>query len=133
LSSLSAACSVPRPPRTTRPRKAKTNSRDPGRLSRSSTKGKPQEQLKPTTWTFKGDKLTAVTEGAKAMEQGYKLDAAKKPKTIDLSGGLVAVEGIYTLDGDELKVCVGPLGKRPTKFKAEEDTQFLIVLKREKP
>ena len=41
--------------------------------------------------------------------------------------------GVYKLEGDTLKVCMGGFGKkRPTEFKAKADSkQSMYVLKRE--
>jgi uncharacterized protein (TIGR03067 family) len=69
----------------------------------------------------------------------YKLDAAAKPKTIDVVGTDGPNKGktipaIYELDGDTLKICYELGGKgRPTEFKTAAGTkQFLVVYKREK-
>src|SRR5438874_5302776 len=66
------------------------------------------------------DKVKVQAEG-KEMQVGYKLDPSKKPAHMDIiesSGGKdVVLQGIYALDGDNLKVCFAPPGeKRPTEF-----------------
>jgi uncharacterized protein (TIGR03067 family) len=73
----------------------------------------------------------------------YKLDENKKPKTIDLTAGGRdgsgkkpddVLPGIYELDGDSLKICLGLPGKdRPTEPSAKEGAkQTLYTYKREK-
>jgi RNA polymerase sigma factor (sigma-70 family) len=63
----------------------------------------------------------------------FKLDPGKDPKEIDLAQGeTVVVPGIYSLDGDTLKVCVKRGAERPTGFNATEGAgTTLLVLKRE--
>ena len=68
-----------------------------------------------------------------------KLDPSKSPKAIDVtitegpSKGAVML-GIYEFDGDTLKVCFDPEGKkRPTEFKSPAGSQtFYNVHKRAK-
>lgn len=66
-----------------------------------------------------------------------KLDPSKSPKTIDMTltegpnKGAVML-GIYEIDGDTLKACFDPQGKkRPTEFKsAPGSAHFLNIHKR---
>ena len=69
----------------------------------------------------------------------YKLDTSKKPKEIDLtpeSGNEAGqtMQGIYELDGDNLKLCFGRPGTgRPKEFSSKEGSEHaLVVLKRAK-
>src|SRR5688572_20362886 len=99
--------------------------------------GKPKEELK-------GDKLvfdqagTVTIKNEKREEKGtYKLDPSGKPKAIDIkqADSEKPYYGIYTLDGDTLKICMSPdEGKpRPTEFTAKEGSGLMILeLKREK-
>jgi hypothetical protein len=41
--------------------------------------------------------------------------------------------GIYSLEGDTLKVCLGPAEKPPSEFSTKGEKHFLMVLKRQKP
>jgi uncharacterized protein (TIGR03067 family) len=75
----------------------------------------------------------------KTEEANFTLDPSKKPKAIDVtpltgkdSGR--ALLGIYSIEGDTLKICVatGRRTPRPTKFKGGDGVVFL-VLKREMP
>ncbi len=85
-------------------------------------------------FTFGAEGRLAMTIGAlPPKESTYKLDAAAKVKTIDLTENNQVVPGIYTLDGDALQLCFGE-GKstpRPTEFKAG-DGKIVVTLKRVK-
>jgi len=49
----------------------------------------------------------------------FRLDPTKTPKAIDLVYGSQLSQGIYTLDGDLLRLCIADAGvKRPTSFAA---------------
>jgi uncharacterized protein (TIGR03067 family) len=91
----------------------------------------PENERKQIGLTFKGDKLTLHDRG-RADEIGFKLDPSKKLKTIDLTLGKDTVKGIYSLDGDNLKICIR-LGaaEYPTEFTGKKG-HSLVVLKRDK-
>ena len=61
--------------------------------------------------------------------------ADKKPKAIDVDMDGNVGEGIYQLDGDNLKLIHGEAGDpRPTEFVSKEGSRLtLMVLKRSKP
>lgn len=87
----------------------------------------PADEIKEQRLFFTGDTILLGRPGA--SQQGtYKLDATKKPKTLDIAAQQ-NMEAIYELAGDELKLCLGQAG-RPTEFKATETT-VLITLKRD--
>lgn len=99
----------------------------------------PRDQLKEFLLIFEGDKHT-LKFGDKVFQVGtQKIDPSKSPKTIDVtmtegpSKGTVML-GIYEIDGDTLKVCFDPEGKkRPTEFKSAAGSQnFFNVHKRVK-
>jgi uncharacterized protein (TIGR03067 family) len=82
-----------------------------------------------STFTFKGDKMTAHDPEKKKDEEGtFKID--EKKKEIDLTGPsdkdpkvLETVPGLYSIDGDTLKMCFpikGPKGDRPKGFDDKE-------------
>ena len=127
--------------------------------ARAQEQGKTDEDKIQGTWSFvsvekggidvnddfvKEAKLTITADkvklaaGGKDMEAGYKLDASKKPKHMDIlineGGKELVVKGIYALDGDELKVCFGgPGDNRPTEFKsAGGSNEQMAVMKRDK-
>ena len=88
--------------------------------------------------TVMGDKLALEGKTEKPLEFTFKVDAAAKPKAIDISFGLGTLLGIYEFDGDTLRVCYSELqesenGKRPTELSADSNSKrYLWVLKREK-
>jgi uncharacterized protein (TIGR03067 family) len=99
----------------------------------------PRNQLKEFLVIYEGDKHT-VKVGDKVIQVGtQKIDPSKSPKTIDVTmsegpnKGAVML-GIYEFDGETLKVCFDPQGKkRPTEFKSEAGSQnFVNVHKRVK-
>jgi uncharacterized protein (TIGR03067 family) len=91
----------------------------------------PPELVKEFKVIIKGDKMNAGD--AKDKDATFKLDSSKKPKTIDFtdSEGKKLV-GIYELEGDSLKFCIGEK-ERPKEFKSEAGSDaIVIVLKRTK-
>ena len=97
-----------------------------------------EDVVKKVKITFAKDKLV-VKQGDKTIEMSYALDPSKNPKTIDITyldgdrKGEVS-QGIYALDGDNLKICMHRGSNRPPEFETRADSQrHLIVLKRQKP
>lgn len=94
--------------------------------------------LKDVVLTLDDGKYTLKAE---SLDKGtYKLNAAKKPKEVDITGTEgpnkgKTILGIYELDKDTMKVCYDLGGKaRPTAFKTAAGTQqFLATYKRKKP
>jgi len=90
---------------------------------------------------FKGDQL--LLKGDEEVVKDYakitlKLDPSVKPKAIDFAVGQggekgTVIEGIYEINGDELKICATIGAKqRPTEFKSPENSQVaLLTLKRQ--
>jgi uncharacterized protein (TIGR03067 family) len=98
----------------------------------------PEKDFKDIKMVIKDDKFT-VTGGGMSFSGTFKIDATKKPKTIDVTFSDapekgMTVKGIYTLEGDTYTVCTETKGKdRPTKFESEKDSGHVLqVLKREK-
>jgi uncharacterized protein (TIGR03067 family) len=87
--------------------------------------------LKRDQWTvFEGNKIAAQVT--------FKLDPTKKPKTIDLVDVQKKrlIRGIYSLEGDTLKVWDrgSEKGDRPTGFATKSELGIVMfVLKRAKP
>ena len=99
----------------------------------------PEAVRKSIKLTIKGGKY-AVTVGKNPDCGTVKIDAAAKPKAIDVTGTEGPNKGktipaIYELDGDTLKICYDLSGKsRPTEFESTEGNQlFLVTYRREKP
>ena len=86
----------------------------------------PPGLLDGARFAFSGDKLTLM-----GKDGTFELDATKSPRQIDFVRGKSRQIGIYELDGDKLKLCVGPADDRPTEFKTKPRTDHsLFVLKR---
>jgi uncharacterized protein (TIGR03067 family) len=99
----------------------------------------PAAEFKGITVTFEGDKY-AVKKGDEVIQAAtLKLDPSKSPKTLDVTvaegpnKGAVML-GIYEIDGETLKVCFDPHGKkRPTEFKSAPGSEkFVNIHKRVK-
>jgi uncharacterized protein (TIGR03067 family) len=91
----------------------------------------------------KGDEI--VVQGNDAVKKEYarlkfKLDPSTMPRIFDLTvtGGIqlnVKMEGIYEVNGEELKLCVRIFGTdRPNKFEAPSgSSNAYLVLKKQAP
>ena len=95
-----------------------------------------------TKFTFgdgKGTVSYAATEEPKEDEDfTFKLDASKKPKELDLvleaAPGVASLKAIYSLAENSMQICVAsPQHNRPTEFKDDDEKQFVVILKRQKP
>jgi len=88
----------------------------------------PPGLLDGARFAFSGDKLTLLNK-----EGTFEVDATKTPRQIDFVRGKTRQLGIYDLDADNLKLCVGPADDRPKEFKTKPRTDHsLFVLKRKK-
>src|SRR5262249_17532944 len=95
----------------------------------------PDEEVKKVQLIFAADgKLTLKREDKGDLELTYKLDTTKDPKHITLEGDGKKMVGIYTLDGDELRVCLSEdPDNRPTEFATKAGTKTVFgILKRVK-
>ena len=97
-----------------------------------------EDALKDFRLIIEGDKFTAKEQSGE-VHGTFKVDPAKKPKTIDIimkDGPMkdTTMLGIYELDGDTVKFCFAAPGKdRPSDFTAKEGSQrTLSVWKRDK-
>jgi len=98
----------------------------------------PDDEAQALFRSMKDDKYT-IYQFKKVIGKGtFKLDASKKPKTIDaattVGGRELTLLGIYELDQDTLKLCFAPPGKpRPTDFTSKKGSEHrLSVWEREK-
>lgn len=98
--------------------------------------GKAIDDAKGGKVTFKDGTVTIKTKDEE-QKGTYKIDASKKPKTIDVTEGDKTgfLPGIYTLEGDTLKICLPrkPGNKRPTELTSKSGSGCMVIeLKREK-
>lgn len=97
----------------------------------------PQEELKDHTFEFKGKNVTQRKGKDDRGRLGtFTINVSKYPKWMDIDFGK-ASEGIYKVNGDELRLCFaagtrgGKATPRPTEFKASDNPPHsLLVLKR---
>jgi uncharacterized protein (TIGR03067 family) len=100
----------------------------------------PEDEVKKTRITFKGDQFLFPDEsGVATSKKGtIKIDPSKKPKAMDAiddgPDGKTSL-GIYAIDGDDYKVCFAPPGKeRPAEFGSKPGSGNIYqVWKRAKP
>jgi uncharacterized protein (TIGR03067 family) len=99
----------------------------------------PAQNLKGAKMTFEGDKLT-FQQDEKKREATFSVHPTQKPKGFDLhleqNGKKLTLQGIYELEGDNLKICHFAKNKqsvegRPKALTADDQT-VVIVLKRDK-
>jgi RNA polymerase sigma factor (sigma-70 family) len=90
------------------------------------------KKFKAATVTITADKMV-FKSGEEVHEVMYQLDPTSKPKAIDLDHGGKVLKGVYSLDGNTLKICASdPGGDRPTEVASKEGSSSkLLVLKRE--
>jgi RNA polymerase sigma factor (sigma-70 family) len=96
-------------------------------------------------WSISKDKLCMHTNYKYYNYRGYwidppvfvyRLDAGKTPKQIDIgvTKDSVRIKGIYVLDGDELRLCLGQPDKdRPAAFPEKSAPGEVLILQRQKP
>ncbi len=99
--------------------------------------GKPDPARINAKITYRGDTFTRTNAG-QTVHGKIKMDPTANPKTMDATytdgpNKDKTLEGIYSLEGEALKICASPAGKkRPTEFSSKAG-QLLLVLHREKP
>jgi uncharacterized protein (TIGR03067 family) len=85
--------------------------------------------------TFSGTSVAIkINQQDKPFEGTVAIDPTQKPKHIDIKAADVELRGIYSLDGDALKLCVVKEreAKRPPDFTtAKDNAHGLLVFKRE--
>jgi uncharacterized protein (TIGR03067 family) len=100
--------------------------------------GKALEDMTDATIAIGPKEMTLQARDGTKLTWPFTVDPARKPHAIDfrLEGGEGwlringTYKGIYELDGDSLKLCVGSGDERPTKF--SDKGAALVVLKRQK-
>jgi uncharacterized protein (TIGR03067 family) len=96
--------------------------------------GKADYSFGTGTVTFTDDVLDFKTKARDTKTQ-FRLDATQDPKEIDFTNRAGSTSyGIYSLEGDTLKICIAPAGgERPAEFTSKpRSKRSLIVLKRDK-
>ena len=83
---------------------------------------------------FTGDRCAVLNQGKPGVAKTYALDPSRDPKMIDMVSDLgVSTPGIYALDGDTLKICLGESADRPSEFVTEPGVDTLLFILRRKP
>ncbi len=102
--------------------------------------GKEQEEVGDHQLKFDGETFSVADHGHVEEKGTFKLDPSKNPKEIDLrhrdrNNDEKTVLGIYTWDGENLKLCLGEPGggTRPKDFTTMPEGRFLVVVKRQGP
>jgi len=99
----------------------------------------PAEIVAALKLTFKGDTLTFTPGEPGFSNYTYKLDPSTKPASFDMTHADgdhkgETQKGIYSLEGNHLKICLGKADSRPKEFSTTADSvQALYTLEREKP
>jgi uncharacterized protein (TIGR03067 family) len=98
-------------------------------------------QRRGEMWVITEDSILMYAKhgGAIAHHYAHRLDESKNPKQIDITVSLIkgptvgVIKGIYVLDGDELRLCLGEMGKdRPAAFPEKPKLGEVLVLRRER-
>jgi uncharacterized protein (TIGR03067 family) len=96
----------------------------------------PKEMLDQMRFVFKKDGKMSMTggPGGQSRDGEYKMDAAAKPKTLDMTLDGKPALAIYELDGDTFKMCMseGKDAARPTEFKPGGMRTVVVKFKRVK-
>lgn len=99
----------------------------------------PDDDAQALFRTVKGNEYTVSRFRTVVGKGTIRLDATKKPRTIDAHPAGAArdakpIRGIYEFEGDKLKLCFALPGKdRPTQFRSEEGSgHTLTVWQRER-
>jgi uncharacterized protein (TIGR03067 family) len=85
-------------------------------------------------WALAGERMRLFRSERVASEGVWTLDATKRPRRWALKGRGWVCQGIYSLAGDDLKLCTDGDGLPPPKaFDGPNRGKLLWVLKRQKP
>ena len=96
-------------------------------------------QRKGEMWVITEDSILmhAKHGGANAHHYAHRLDASKTRKQIDITVSRVngqtvgVIKGIYVLDGDELRLCLGEMSTdRPAAFPEKPKPGEVLILQR---
>jgi uncharacterized protein (TIGR03067 family) len=86
------------------------------------------DRIKRLKLVVKDKKWTVYIDDKVSTLATFTVDPAKKPKAIDMTGTMggdkgVKYLGIYELNGDDLKLCVGDDKTRPKVFDGKKGTR----------
>jgi uncharacterized protein (TIGR03067 family) len=95
----------------------------------------PKEDAQKTKVRFKGDVLSIIIGGQEKASQ-IKVDASKKPHTIDIAPNEGPDKGktylgIYKIDKSDLTLAFIKSGERPKEFTSENEVTLLKLKKEE--
>jgi len=97
-------------------------------------------EMKDFTLSFDGDVLTMrKSKDDPGTKCQFRIDPARLPKWIDMgmpaiSDGATVLEGIYSLEGDDLSLCItsGSVNNvrppRPTEFKTKPNEKYAVLV-----
>jgi len=88
--------------------------------------GKPSEkEMSKDSSSFSKENKLTIIKGPGRDELSFKLDPSQKPKSIDIADKDRITQGIYSVEGDMLKICLpSPTGKRPTEIQSDQGMRF---------
>lgn len=91
--------------------------------------GMPVDALKDAVREFNGDKYSLKLTSGEEFSGTTKIDAAAKPKQIDLQLSDRTLKGIYEIDGDTLKISYVLDGdQRPTELASKPDSGVVLAI-----
>jgi uncharacterized protein (TIGR03067 family) len=99
----------------------------------------PAEVVAGMKLTFKGDTLTFTPGEPGFTNYRYQLDPTTKPASFDMTHADGSKKGetdkgVYSLEGDRLKICFGSANNRPKEFTTTGGSGAgMYTLEREKP
>src|SRR5207237_5382084 len=102
---------------------------------RGETNGQPisENDLIHTRLDFKGDHVKADGPGQSGGGEGtFELDTSASPRRIKITRSegpnrFAVMDGIYDLDGDHLRICMGEPEDKVTEFKSRPGTHILLA------
>lgn len=107
------------------------------RTARSSDEDLDKQGFVKFTWVIKEESVTQEYENQRKRSGRFKLAPEKSPKQIDLTWGEEKADlrqriGIYALEGDNLKVCLGTVvpveeSRRPTNFTTKPGSGWILL------
>ncbi len=93
----------------------------------------PESVVRNARFVFSGNKLTVRIREKVIVQTEFTIDATQSPPTIRMVYGGKSTAGIWQLEGDDLRICLGnSVDQIPTEFasQANSPNRMLVVLKR---